>query len=131
MFIAILATVILVESITLVDIFIYVIIGSGIGLLFAYKVKMTQIPEMVALFNGFGGLASLAVALSDFWLNTQEFPRDVDYITGTSVALGIFIGGVTFTGSVLAYLKINAKERKNDVKGKGVSERLELDGRIK
>src|SRR5690606_2303628 len=58
MFIAILATVIQVESITLVDIFICVIIGSGIGLLFAYKVKMTQIPEMVALFNGFGGLAS-------------------------------------------------------------------------
>src|SRR3546814_8398529 len=70
---------------------------------------MTQIPEMVALFNGFGGLASLAVALSDFWLNTQEFPRDVDYITGTSVALGIFIGGVTFTGSVIAYLKLNGK----------------------
>jgi len=109
MFIAILATVIQVEAITLIDIFICVIIGSGIGLLFAYKVKMTQIPEMVALFNGFGGLASLAVALSDFWLNTQEYQREVDYITGTSVALGIFIGGVTFTGSVIAFLKLNGK----------------------
>src|SRR5690606_11243144 len=63
MFIAILATIIQVESISLVDILICIIIGSTIGLLFAFKVKMTKVPEMVALFNGFGGLASLTVAL--------------------------------------------------------------------
>lgn len=109
MFIAILATVIQVEAISLVDILICVIIGSTIGLLIANRVKMTKIPEMVALFNGFGGLASLAVALSDFWLNTQERSLSIDTITGTSVTLSVFIGGLTFTGSIIAFLKLNGK----------------------
>lgn len=109
MFIAIMATVIQVETISLVDILICVIIGSAIGLVIAYKVQMTKVPEMVALFNGFGGLASLTVALSDFWLTTQEKQLDIDTITGTSVALSIFIGGITFTGSLIAFLKLNGK----------------------
>jgi len=109
MFIAILATVIQVEAITLVDILICVIIGSAIGLFIAYKVQMTKVPEMVALFNGFGGLASLAVALADFWLNTQEKSLIIDQITGISVAISILIGGVTFTGSMVAFLKLNGK----------------------
>lgn len=109
MFLAIFATVIQVEAITLVDILICVVIGSAIGLIIAYKVQMTKVPEMVALFNGFGGLASLAVALADFWLNTQEKGLQIDQITGISVAISILIGGVTFTGSLIAYLKLNGK----------------------
>lgn len=108
MFIAILATVVQVESITLVDILICVVIGSAIGLFAAYKVQMTKVPEMVALFNGFGGLASLTVALADFWLKTQEEGLLIDNITGVSVAISILIGGVTFTGSIIAFLKLNA-----------------------
>lgn len=109
MFIAILATVIQVELISLVDILVCIVIGSGIGLYIAYKVKMTKIPEMVALFNGFGGLASLSVALSDFWLTTQQQQIEISNITAISVALSIFIGGITFTGSVIAFLKLNGK----------------------
>ena len=109
MFIAILATVVQVEVISYVDILICIVIGSGIGLIIAYKVQMTKVPEMVALFNGFGGLASLAVALSDFWLNTQERHIGIDSITGTSATLSIFIGGITFTGSMIAFLKLNGK----------------------
>lgn len=109
MFIAIFATVIQVEAISLIDILICVIIGSAIGLVIAFKVQMTKIPEMVAMFNGFGGLASLAVALSDFWLNTQERGLDVDLITGISVALSILIGGITFTGSLIAFMKLSGK----------------------
>jgi len=116
MFIAIFATVIQVEAVTLVDILICVIIGSALGLIIAYKVQMTKVPEMVALFNGFGGLASLAVALADFWLNTQEKGLQVDQITGISVAISILIGGVTFTGSLIAYLKLNGK-----VSGKAIT----------
>lgn len=107
MFIAILATVVQVEAISLVDILICVIIGSAIGLVIAIKVQMTKIPEMVALFNGFGGLASLVVGLSDFWLNTQEKGLQLDSITGVSVELSILIGGITFTGSVIAFMKLN------------------------
>src|SRR5690606_2055234 len=60
-------------------------------------------------FNGFGGLASLTVALSDYWLHTQELQVSVDPITGISVILSVFIGGITFTGSVIAFLKLNGK----------------------
>jgi NAD(P) transhydrogenase subunit beta len=119
MLIAILATVIQVEAISLIDIFVCILIGSAIGLVFAYKVKMTQMPEIVALFNGFGGLASLAVALSDFWLHTQERGVTVDNITGISVALSILIGGVTFTGSVVAYMKLSGKISGNAIVFKG------------
>lgn len=109
MLIAILATVVQVQTITLVDILGCMVVGSAIGLYFAYKVEMTEIPEMVALFNGFGGLASVAVALSDYWLKTQEQAVSVDTITAVSVALSIFIGGITFTGSIVAYLKLGGK----------------------
>ena len=112
MLIAVLATVVQVRAITLIDIIICIIIGSAIGLIIAYKAKMTQMPEIVALFNGFGGLGSLTVALADFWLHTQEVaPADIHYdnITGVSTALSILIGGVTFTGSMVAYLKLNGK----------------------
>src|SRR5690606_9226689 len=107
MFIAILATVIQVEAVSLIDIFICILIGSVIGIIIAIKVQMTKIPEMVALFNGFGGLASLSVAFSDFWFNTQIRGVDVDMITGISVALSILIGGITFTGSLVAFMKLN------------------------
>lgn len=109
MFIAILATVLQVEAISLVDILICVVIGSSIGLYIAFKIEMTKVPEMVALFNGFGGLASLTVSLSDYWLKTQEQQVEVDAIIGTSASLGIFIGGLTFTGSIIAFLKLNGK----------------------
>lgn len=107
MFIAIFATVIQVEAISLIDILICILIGSAIGIFIAVKVQMTKIPEMVAIFNGFGGLASLAVALSDFWLNTQQRSLDLDMVTGVSVALSILIGGITFTGSLVAFMKLN------------------------
>src|SRR5699024_8207952 len=82
MFIVVLATVIQVESMSLLSIIICILIGSAIGLIIALKVKMTKIPGMVALFNGFGGLASLGVALSAYWLNTQELHLKIDEITG-------------------------------------------------
>ncbi|MCO5236120.1 MAG: NAD(P)(+) transhydrogenase (Re/Si-specific) subunit beta [Chitinophagaceae bacterium] len=107
MFIAILATVTQVRSIVLADILICILLGSAIGLVLAYKVKMTGVPEIVALFNGFGGLASLAVALSDFWLHTRQLHLSPGVITSTSVVLSVFIGGITFTGSVIAFLKLS------------------------
>ena len=107
MLIAILATVSQVQAITYIDIFVAFLIGSAIGLVFAYKVKMTQMPEMVAIFNGFGGLASVAVALSDYWLHTQQQSLELSNITVISIILSIFIGGITFTGSMIAFLKLN------------------------
>jgi NAD(P) transhydrogenase subunit beta len=119
MLIAILATVVQVEAITLVDILICIVIGSAIGLYIAYKVEMTQMPEMVALFNGFGGLASVAVSASDYWLKTQVPTVDIDLITAISIVLSVFIGGITFTGSVIAWGKLSGKVNGNAITFKG------------
>ena len=63
---------------------------------------------MVALFNGFGGLASFAVALSDFFLKSQLI-EGLDTVNLISIILSILIGGVTFTGSMVAFLKLDGK----------------------
>lgn len=115
MMIAIIATLIQVQLLTIPEILICIVIGSAIGIYIAVKVEMTQMPEMVALFNGFGGLASVAVSTSDYWLNTQEIVKTVDSITGISIILSIFIGGVTFTGSLVAWGKLSGKIKGNSI----------------
>jgi NAD(P) transhydrogenase subunit beta len=91
------------------EIFAAILIGSGIGAVAAYTVPMTSMPEMVALFNGVGGLASLLVALSEYWNRTGDKGAGVDSIIGTSIAVSIVIGAVTFTGSIIAYGKLSGK----------------------
>ena len=119
MLIAIIATLMQIEVISMVEIFICIIIGSLIGLYYAYKVEMTQIPEMVALFNGFGGLASVAVAISDYWLKSQITVANIDIIILVSIILSVFIGGITFTGSMVAFLKLNGRITGSPITFKG------------
>ena len=119
MLIAIIATLIQVQLLTIPEILVCMVIGSAIGLYIAFKVEMTQMPEMVALFNGFGGLASVAVSTSDYWMNTQERLLNVDTITGVSIILSIFIGGITFTGSLIAWAKLSGKIKGNAINFKG------------
>jgi NAD(P) transhydrogenase subunit beta len=109
MLIAIVATLLTLNILTLLEIGVCVLIGSAIGLYYAYKVPMTKIPEMVALFNGFGGLASFAVALSDYYLKSETNLASLDAVNLTSIVLSLLIGGVTFTGSMVAYLKLDGK----------------------
>ena len=80
-------------------------IGSGIGAIAAYKVQMTEMPQMVGLLNGLGGAASALVAVAEFWrllANGEPIPLDVNI----SMLLDVLIGGVTFTGSMLAFAKL-------------------------
>ena len=76
-------------------------IGAGIGSLFALKVKMTSIPDKVALFNGFGGLSSFFLAWSEF--NNHSTISLILILTYMTV----FIGGVTFSGSLIAFFKLS------------------------
>ncbi|MBE9016119.1 NAD synthetase [Chroococcidiopsis sp. CCALA 051] len=80
-------------------------IGSAIGAIGAYKVQMTEMPQMVGLLNGLGGAASALVAVAEFWrlLGTAE-PVSLD--ANISMLLDVFIGGITFTGSMLAFAKL-------------------------
>ncbi len=87
--------------------------GTAIGAWAAYAVKMTSMPEMVALFNGFGGLASLLVGYVEYYENWVGGVRQgaIENPTATLVAIffAVLIGGVTFTGSVVAYAKLSEK----------------------
>ena len=76
------------------------VVGGAVGAVAARTVAMTSMPEMVALFNGVGGAASGLVGLSALSLEGSSFT----YIT---IILSILIGGVTFTGSLVAYGKLS------------------------
>ena len=80
-----------------------VLIGSVIGLVAAKKVEMTAMPEMVAIFNGFGGGASALVAWGEFARFTPAEFATQDLIT---IGLSVLIGAITFTGSFIAFGKL-------------------------
>lgn len=86
---------------TLIYIVLGIAIGTAIGTVFARKVQMTSMPQMVALLNGFGGLASVLVAGGDL-LQSEHSTWDTLLAAGASA----LIGAVTFWGSLLAYGKL-------------------------
>lgn len=88
------------------------VIGAAIGLWRARVVEMTGMPELIALMHSFVGLAAVLVG----WNGFLEVESGHLQLTGSllgihhaEVAIGVFIGAVTFTGSVIAYLKLSAK----------------------
>jgi NAD(P) transhydrogenase subunit beta len=81
-----------------------VIVGSLIGVISAKKVKMTAMPEMVAIFNGFGGAASALVAIGEYMRTVNPATLAInDLIT---LGLSVLVGAVTFTGSFIAFGKL-------------------------
>ena len=91
------------------------IIGGSIGLIAAIRVEMTGMPEMVALFNGFGGGASALVALSILWTAVIESGTAgtagsiMSPASALTAFLSILIGSVTLTGSLVAFLKLSGR----------------------
>jgi H+-translocating NAD(P) transhydrogenase subunit beta len=88
------------------------VLGGGIGYAIVARAQATQMPEIVARFNGFGGAASALVALSLFWAEVVETAGDGTAATtlgatsATTLVLSVLIGAVTLSGSVLAELKL-------------------------
>ena len=80
------------------------LIGAVIGLRVARKVEMTHMPELIAILHSFVGVAAVLVGFNSYL--TEE---SADSIHLVEVFLGVFIGAVTFTGSIIAYLKLSAK----------------------
>ena len=107
MLIAIVATLLHFEVVSYPLIIVGLIIGAAIGAWFALTVQMTGMPEMVALFNGFGGIASALVALSDYAAKGDL--SQIETMTIVTVGLSVLIGGVTLTGSVIAWGKLAGK----------------------
>ncbi len=82
-----------------------IVVGAALGLWLAYTVKMTSMPQMVALLNGFGGGASLLVAVAEY-LNTSSRGESPAIDTAITTHLGVLIGAVTLTGSFIAWAKL-------------------------
>ena len=92
------------------------IVGTFIGGISARVVKMTSMPELVALFNGFGGLASLLVAWAELekvrGIGWQAYSIEMgtsSYFSSFVIYLAMLIGGITFTGSLYAYGKLSGR----------------------
>ena len=103
MLIAIIATAYLGTDLNFTMILIAMAIGSIIGAFFAIRVEMTQMPQLVAIFNGFGGGASALVASSEFLKNQGT---DASIFLIVSITLSILVGTLTFTGSFIAFGKL-------------------------
>jgi len=106
MFLAIVITLWSKDVISFKWIVLGVIIGTLIGAISSRVVAMTQMPEMVAIFNGFGGIASLLVGWSAYALAPVSV-NPVTTVTMITVVLSVLIGGITFTGSLIAWGKLN------------------------
>ena len=101
MLIAIVATVSSFGELDYKLIAIGMIIGSIIGATFALRVEMTQMPQMVAIFNGFGGGASALIASAEFLSSGS-----ITTFTMSSIIISIFVGTLTLTGSFIAFGKL-------------------------
>lgn len=108
MFIAIVVTLFDKHVLTFEWILIGVIIGATVGTIMALKVPMTGMPQMVGLLNGFGGGASMLVALSEYYKIHLGTIKGASFSTELTItiALSILIGSVTFTGSLIAFGKL-------------------------
>lgn len=104
MLIAIVATLCSQEILDFKWIAIGLVIGTVIGIFSARVVAMTSMPEMVALLNGFGGISSLLVGWAVFALGEQ-----ISSFTAVTIFLSIFIGAITFSGSLVAWAKLGEK----------------------
>jgi len=110
MLIAVVATLLVKDVISYKLIIAGFIVGGAIGAVAAQKVKMTAMPEMVALFNGFGGLASLLVGWSEYHRALAASTADgITAFTMVATYLAVIIGGITFTGSMIAFAKLAEK----------------------
>ncbi len=111
MAIALVATILGIVTANYIPMFVALLVGGSIGLLAARRVKMTQMPELVAILHSLVGLAAVAVGFANFM-----DPGRLSHYMGVELTihdietyLGILIGGVTFSGSVIAFGKLSGR----------------------
>lgn len=108
MIIAIIATIASSQVSGLGYITIAMAVGAGIGVRLALKVEMTSMPELIAILHSFVGLAATFIGFNSY-LDHAVLEPAAQTIHDVEVFLGIFIGAVTFTGSIVAYCKLSGK----------------------
>ncbi|PSQ78233.1 MAG: NAD synthetase [Bacteroidetes bacterium QH_7_62_13] len=124
MLVAIVATLFLHEILSWPMILAGVVLGGGIGVVLARSVEMTAMPELVAVFNGFGGLASALVAGAELsqYVGAARLVDSAGFgiVTAVTIALSILIGTVTFSGSVVANGKLSGWITGNPISFPGI-----------
>jgi len=105
MLLAIIVTLLSTKTVTYATIAAGLLVGGALGLYMARSVKMTSMPQMVALLNGVGGGSSLLVATAEF-LHMQQTGATASVDVALSTHLGVLIGAVTLTGSAIAWAKL-------------------------
>jgi NAD(P) transhydrogenase subunit beta len=94
-------------------IIIALVIGAAVGLYAAKKVQMTQMPELVALMHSLVGLAACLVGFASYVDTSTVFPTAAEKtIHEVEIYIGIFIGAVTFSGSLVAFGKLSGQDRR-------------------
>ena len=111
MAVAIVATLVMSEVVSYTAIIAGMIVGSAIGAVLALRIQMTAMPQMVALLNGFGGGASALVAVAELLSYSRAGKEPPTDIISIAIVLGVLIGGLTFTGSILAFAKLQEMMR--------------------
>jgi NAD(P) transhydrogenase subunit beta len=114
MLMAIVGTVLKTEIISYELIIVGLIVGGAVGAVFAKRVEMTSMPQLVALFNGFGGLSSLLVATAEVYKGSLPAT-----FTLSTISLSILIGSITFSGSLVAFAKLQGLMRGTPLVFKG------------
>ena len=105
MLIAVAATLLAQEIVSVWQMAVGIAVGAVVGYVGAQRVKMTAIPQMVALFNGVGGGAAALVALAEFHELAPAAGR-IEASVGVSILLSALIGAVSFSGSLVAFAKL-------------------------
>jgi NAD(P) transhydrogenase subunit beta len=94
-------------------IFSGIAVGAILGWLAAVKVQMTAMPQMVSLFNGMGGACAALIALVEFPKALEHMHGNWDTLFMATILCGLVIGSTSFSGSMIAYLKLNGNLKKD------------------
>lgn len=119
LFLAVVLTVLEAEIFGVWELFLFIGIGIFLGVFIAYRVKMIKMPQLVAILNGLGGLASLIVGIFAIYQVAGDNLFSDSYFSIFSATLAIIIGAITFSGSLIAYLKLDNKISSKPNKPKG------------
>ncbi|MXY08812.1 MAG: NAD(P)(+) transhydrogenase (Re/Si-specific) subunit beta [Rhodothermaceae bacterium] len=119
MLLAIVATLFSQQILTPAEMIGGLVVGGLLGAVMAKRVQMTGMPELVAAFNGFGGLASALVAGAEVARIVEQGGGFGDPRDHTGAYLSILVGMVTFSGSLIAFLKLSGKMTGNPIQFTG------------
>lgn len=119
MLIAVVATLFVKQILTPAEMLGGLVVGTGIGILLAKRVEMTGMPELVAAFNGFGGIASALVAGAEI-ARLMADSEPLGAASAVTIALSILIGMITFTGSFVAFGKLSGRLNGNPISFPGM-----------